>query len=433
MQKTTVKIFFYLFLWAFFQTVLTAGDVTASGVLIEYDRNASISTSPSRFIHDVDREISRFFKAPRVKGNCRVLITPTCNSREVRIIYQNTRTDILIGDDFIESVDDMEFQRSFFSTLLLARFGVKSAKYQLPDWIVAGIEDSLNVRLDSASVVRGGERYYPTIRAFVLSDEMPVFTAIMKVPGLHWEGAARESYGELSRFILEVFAAGSEQADNALGDYAVGFMTGTVGEDELLEATLVRRFKKLNPLFTLEEMLQIGAKRSVFSVYHPLPAAESLEMLSKALEFNVPVIDESGKPSGKYEAIGLERLAEYCVNNPADAGNVKRKILEDLDVLGGGLGSDGRNMLQEMVIALSSLYAGSSRAEIHRLLSCRDRLTAIIKKQAEIEKHLEVLENREITGFWEYRYEIYEFRREDELLSGAGIEYLEGVEARYLE
>jgi hypothetical protein len=432
---------FYFFLLAVLPLAVAAavGNIerTLSGIDVVYEQSADRRSSPVRFIQDVDREITRLFKAPKSAGNCRIVISPVRNPGDVTLRFSDGgRVDILMGDTFRDKIDDPAFQRDFSGALLLARFGVRDAAQKLPDWIAAGIFDALTVRLENIDRVVRTTRNYPLLRA-LLPDYPPDFRATMRVNGVILDGAGREAYSEICRFLLEMYASVSDAKDNALADYAVEMMRGKRREDEIFTATLDRRLRALQPNVAAspETLILQTAIRSVFHASRPRPGAALLVELSGALKTPVELPDREGNPSGTVRDFDCFQLAALYREplNRKSADAARRQIVRQLRDFAAGLPPDIRTSVTDLADRVAELSEQTRESGLADLAASYRRVEEKLKWRAGMEAFMYRTELEKISGFLLFRLELNELFRPDDFLTRRGVVFLDEVEKRYMD
>lgn len=411
----------------------SVGFATASGIRIVYERDSDPARSPARFLDDLDREITRFFRAPKRSGGGRIVISPRHGAGKAAYLAP----DLFIGDGFLNKLEDPEFRRELAGRLLQLRFNLENAAHPPPDWITAGLFDALAARLDSESATRRSRsRHYPLIRTLLNLGMPPDFRVAMQLPGLRLTGSAREAFGEISRFLLDLAASVSDSRDNALAAYAIESMRRDGEEEVIFAGSIGRRLRALRGEQggTAEELIRQLAPALAFNRTFP-PSPERLQTAwEKACTARFELPDRDGRPSGDFREIAIAGLPAFFAVDPTAGELVRRQFEANFDGLLPFFPTDLVAELNLMQQEVRQFRGGRSpEAAAARFDGIRRGVTEKLRRQAAIEEFLDRAERRHVSAFRLFRRELSELFTDHDFLSGGGTAFLEEVEARYLE
>ncbi len=411
------------------------GTGTASGVELLYEPGAERRSEKLDLLREVDRELTRLFRAPPARrGRCRVIFSAARRDDALEMRRSPERTDILLGDRFYEKFEtDSVFRHAVVRALLLARFGAIEGARRLPEWIGAGLDGVIAASHGSGRIARN-VRYYPVLRAFLMTGSVPDFRALSLVENARFSGSALQAFEELSRFLLESAAAASSLKDNALGDYTMMIVSNNRRPEEAYDLTLRRIFGSLSPGVSAEEMLRLAAGRLAFNARTPRPGANSLSLLPGVLQIEYFPLGRDGKiaPGAVKRKAPFETLPGLFRDKHPDAANVRLELVRRIRELGFGFPVEALPYSEKLVMIIEQSNGLDPARESKALLTAAAGLNDALRHQIAVEKELEKMENETITPFLRFRQDLAESSRGNEILTESGKAFLNRIESEYL-
>ncbi len=411
------------------------GTVTGSGVELLYEPGAERRSEKLDSLRELDRELTRLFRAPPARrGRCRVIFSAARRSDALELRRTPERTDILLGDRFYEVYEtDPAFRRKLIRALLLARFAAVEGSRSLPEWIGAGLDGIVAANRSSGRIARN-IRYYPVLRALLMSNNAPDFRELSLVSDPNFNGSALQSFEELSRFLLETASAASSLKDNALGDYVMMIVSNNRRPEEAYDLTIRRVLGAMSPGVPAERMLQLAAERLAFNSRTPRPGDHSQSLLPGVLTIEYSPLGSDGKvkPGAAKTKASFEILPSLFKNRHPDAPNIRLDQTRRLRDFAFGFPVEVLPYSEKIVMILEKSDGSDPEAERKELLAAVAELNAALRRQAAIEKELEKIENETVSPFARFSSDLAEESRSQEMLTERGRAFLNQIEAEYL-
>lgn len=431
------KVFLLLLaatLWGGVWAEEPTGGRTGSGIELWHEKGAERRQSASDLLRELDREITRLFRAPPARrGRCRIFFSAARRDDECRMRRTPAQTDILLGDHFEAAWQtNPAFRRQLLRALLLARFAAVEGDLALPDWVGAGLDGVLDANRTSGRVARN-IRYYPALRALLIAGNAPDFMAAVNLESPRFSGVEEKFYRELCRFLLETTSAVSSLKANALGDYVMAVVSNNRRPDEAWDATLRPRLAAIQPGMSAEALLLFAAERSAFNSRSPRPGTAALAVLPRELAIEYGKLNADG-------SVGLARQQGDYADLPLlfkqrhpQAVGLRDQLVQRLRFFGNTLSESAMPFTEKMIAELQALDGrGDPRDKAAALRAVRSELEAALRTQAAVESELEKQETLHVPLLLLYSDDFSLAAQRDQVLSSEALKFLNQIESEYL-
>ena len=401
---------------------------TASGIAVVYRVGTAQMPGGLQLLRELDREVTRLFRAPPGVGSCKIIIDRAF-TESIAFKSRGKVREILLPESFPEKSSDLQFRGQLTGEILGGRYALQGPLRPLPGWIVYGLE-GIRQNAQSAGRIVRNQQYYPVLRGMMGIDCMPDFRALMQLEDCEFSGSAGAAVCEFGRFLLETYAAVSSVRQNALGDYAAEMLKGERREPDVYRTTLLPvmtsgRHRDLSET----DFFKLYATRAAFNYRSPRPAVALLERLPEVLKFEVHSAAEPRKV-WKGDVMQLPAmLAEKKPEALLAQQQIRLKLQRFFTEFPPEIMSAGGSFLQ----AVSSMSGRSPEAECAALQNGRLELEKQLKNWMKVEKYLEECEQKYVRPGVLFRPELSTVSGDGEFLTPAGIEFFDQVEKKYLE
>ncbi len=416
-----MKIIFttiFLFVTPFFlfgaRAVYDFGWRTSSGITVEYMRGEPRNNTLSREIRELDRELTRIFKAPAVRNRkCSISIA---GDSEVLKISRDSKKNyrVFIGANF-PADKSAAARRDLAGALLAMRFAVEF-NAPLPEWLAAGLEHVRLSNRTSGRIIRNS-RNYPFLRAILSCDSPPDWRNIISAPPAEKYGAELKVYQELSRAAMEIFVSLYTPGNNALGEYAAGMLAKKMPHDELFKKTVEKSAVESSGAKSFEKFMEEMQIKTAFNSRNPRSADYSLRQLER-------ILTVSGKPDAWFTV-----LPERIGSKDVDAVFQRSRMAGELRRFSNGIAPDLTAYAVKLAAMIEKIDGGSSPKELQ---TCYLAFRNALRERLKLESMLEAAEMKHVSPFLIYADELREIERQETVLSAEGIEFLNEVEKKYL-
>ncbi len=416
-----MKIIFttiFLFVTPFFLfgagAVYDFGWRTSSGITAEYRRGAPRHSTLMKEIRELDRELSRIFKAPAAgKRKCRIFIGGDSNVLKISKDRKNNYS-VFIGENFPADKSSAA-RRDLAGALLAMRFAVEF-KAPLPEWLAAGLEHVRLSKRDSGRIIRDS-RNYPFLRAILSCDSAPDWRSIISSPPVEKHRADQKIYQELSRAAMEIFVSLHTPGNNALGEYAAGMLAKKLPHDELFKKTVEKSAIESSGAKSFEKFMEEMQIKTAFNSRNPRPADYSLLQLER-------ILTVSGTSDAWFTV-----LPERIGSKDVDAVFQRSRMAVELRRFSNGIAPDLTAYAVKLAAMIEKIDGDSSPKELQE---CYVAFRNALRRRLKLESMLEAAEMKHVSPFLIYADELREIERQETVLSAEGIEFLNEVEKKYL-
>ena len=398
-----------------------------SGITVVYRAGTSQKPEGLDFLRELDREVSRLFRAPPGTGACRIIID---RAQEDKISFRmrGKVREILLPENFHEAAADFRFRGQLAGELLGGRYGLQGQLRPLPGWIVCGLEGMRQNANTAGRIVRV-QQYYPVLRGLMGVDCMPDFRALMQLEDCEFTGSAGVAVLEFGRFLLETFVRLSSVKNNALGDYTAEMLRGIRREPDVYRATLLQAMTSgRRTKLTEAEFFRIHAERAAFNHRTPRPAEDLLKLLPEKLKYEIPSRSDKGKI---LKGNVMDIPAMMAAGNP-DAVYARMAVQQNLQRFFGEFSPELLAAGGALLSAVAGMSGGDPEAECAAILQGRQVLEKQLKDWSLVEKYLEECEQKFIRPGVLFRSELSTMSDDREFLTPAGKEFFDQVEKKYL-
>ena len=402
---------------------------TASGVIVRYRAGTRHHPGGFEFVRDLDRELTRIFRAPGGAGACVVLVDRAHPAGPVTSSVRGRVREIRLPENFVSRENDPAFRAELAAHILAARFGLPGECRPLPGWIRLGLEGLRRNSLTAGRIVRD-QQNYPVLRGLLGAGYLPDFRALMRLKKCDFSGSAYPAACEFGRFLLETFRRASTLKRNALGDYTAGMLKGDLPESQLYRTFLLpaltgrhRRSAAANEA----EAFRLAAEQAAFNTRTPRPAADLLKLLPDILRFTVSGTD--GKPvSGDAAAI-----PDMLKNKHPASEAARQTVLYQLLRYARMYSPEIMGASGELLNAVSQMTGKAPEKERAALARARNALEIRLAEWARVEAYLEECERKYVNPCLLFQPELSTVSEPDEFLSEAEKAFFDAVEKKYLE
>ena len=401
---------------------------TGSGIKVIYRAGTLQKPDGIALLRELDREVTRLFRAPPGLGACRIIVDRSFTG-SIEFRSRGKVREIFLPENFYEHSADLRFRGQLTGEILGGRYGLRGQLRPLPVWIVLGMEGIRQNAQTAGRIVRV-QQYYPVLRGLMGIGSMPDFRALMQLDGGEFSGSARLAVCEFGRFLLETFARTSSVKQNALGDYAAEMLKGERKEPDIYRTTLLPvmtsgRHKNL----TEEMFFKTYATRAAFNYRSPRPAEELLKLLPEKLTFEVPSPTEKGKTlkGNMMDLPGM--LAEKKMEAIAAQIQIRQKLQGFISEFSPEIAAASGPLFA----AMTSMTGSSPEEERAALEKGRIILETQLKNWMKVEKYLEEAEQKFVRPGVLFQSELSTMSEEQEFLTPAEKEFFNRVEQKYLE
>ena len=402
---------------------------TASGVIVRYRAGTRHHPGGFEFVRDLDRELTRIFRAPGGAGACVVLVDRAHPVGPVTSSVRGRVREIRLPENFVSRENDPAFRAELAAHILAARFGLPGECRPLPGWIGLGLEGLRRNSLSAGRLVRD-QQNYPVLRGLLGAGYLPDFRALMRLKKCDFTGSAYPAACEFSRFLLEAFRRASTLKHNALGDYTAGMLRGDLPEAQLYRTFLLPALtgRRRNAAAVNEaEAFRQAAEQAAFNFRTPRPAAELLKLLPDILRFTVA--GPNGKPVSGDAAMIPDMLHEKHPSAYAARQTIQYRIQQYARMFSPELqGASGE--LLNAVVRMDGKEPEKERAALAR---ARNALEIRLAEWARVEAFLEECERKYVNPCLLFRPELSTVSEPDEFLSEAEKAFFDEIEKKYLE
>ena len=107
---------------------------TSSGITVVFRGGTMQQSGSIEFLRELDRELTRLFRAPPGTGSCRIVVdrqhpVPLAVRSEIQI------REILLSENFAEQRENPVFRAELAGEILAGRFGLRGKIKPLPVWM----------------------------------------------------------------------------------------------------------------------------------------------------------------------------------------------------------------------------------------------------------------------------------------------------------
>lgn len=401
---------------------------TASGVVVRYRAGTRHHPGGFEFLRDLDRELTRIFRAPGGAGACVILVDRANPAGPVASRVRGRVREILLPEDFVSRQADPAFRAELAAHILAARFGLPGECRPLPGWIRLGLEGLRRNSMSAGRIVRD-QQNYPVLRGLLGAGHLPDFRALMQLEECDFSGSAHAAACEFGRFLLETFRRISTLKNNALGDYTAGMLKGDLPEDKLYRTYLLPAITGPRRSGTSDEatFFRLAAEQAAFNGRTPRPAADLLKQLPDVLKFSVM------GPDGKTLSGDIAAIPELLHGKHPAAAAAQQFVRGRLMRYARTFSPEILGAAGELLNELARLSGESPEAERAALVRARRRLEKKLGEQAAVEAYLEACERKFIPPCILFRPELSTVSAPDDFLTGAERAFFDEVEKKYLE
>lgn len=401
---------------------------TASGVTVLYRAGTLQKPGSIEFLRELDREITRLFRAPPGIGSCRILVDRE-HSKPLAVRSRKNIREILLPENFTDFSEDPAFRAELAGEILGGRFGLRGRLQPLPGWIGCGLEGIRQNARSAGRIVRN-QQYYPVLRGLLGIDCIPDFRALMQLEDCRFSGTAGAAVNEFGRFLLETFAGLSSLKRNALGDYTAEMLKGIRKEPDIYRSTLypamtTGRYAGM----TDAEFLRQQAGLAAFNYRTPQSAQNLLARLPGLLDFEVRSPKDTAKILLKGKAADLPGLME---EKKTEALLAQMQLRQKIQRFSSEFPPEILPAAGSLLAALNSITGKDPEKERAALQSGLQKLEQTLKNWQKVEKYLEDCEKQFIRPGLLFRGELSIISGENEFLTGDAQKFFDQVEKKYL-
>lgn len=401
---------------------------TASGITVVYRSDTAQIPGGMALLRDVDREVTRLFRAPPGMGSCTIIIDRSFTEK-IAFKSRGKVREILLPESFVKLSTDFRFRGQLAGEILGGRYGLLGPLRPLPGWIVYGME-GIRQNAQSAGRIVRNQQYYPVLRGLLGIDCMPDFRALMQLEDCEFPGSAGAAVYEFGRFLLETFSGISSVRQNALGDYAAEMIKGERREPDIYRTTLLPVMTSgRNRGLSETDFFKIYAERAAFNYRSPRPAAALLEKIPEMLKYEV----HSATEPRKVWKGNVMQLPAMLAGKKPEALLAQQQIRQKLQRFFSEFPPEIMSAGSSFLHAVSSMAGRSPEEECAALERGRLDLEKQLKNWMKVEKYMEECEQKYVRPGLLFRPELSTISGESEFLTPAGIEFFDQVEKKYLE
>ena len=401
---------------------------TASGIPVVYRPYTVQKQGDLQLLRELDREVTRLFRAPPGLGSCRIIVDRSFTGT-IAFKRRGKIREILLPEAFSDKSSDIRFRGHLAGEILGGRYGLQGRLRPLPGWIVFGMEGVRKNAQSAGRLVRNMQ-YYPILRGLLGIDCMPDFRALMQLDDCEFSGSAGEAVCEFGRFLLETFAGMSGIRQNALGDYAVEMLKGERREPDIYRTTLLPAMTSgRNHGLSEAGFFKLYAERAAFNSRTPRPAAVLLERLPEILTYEVP----SSSDSRKTLKGDVMQLPAMLAGKLPEALAAQQQLLQKLPRFFSEFPPEIIPASRRLLMAVNNMSGRSPEAECAELQKGRLELEKQLQGWMRLEKYLDECEQKYIRPGLLFRSELSTLSGESDFLTPEEIKFFDNVETKYLE
>lgn len=428
------RIFLTIFLSGIFILLTTAAAEleqdgrTSSGIALFYEKGSERDQKLIAEIRDMDRELTRLFRAPDTRGRqCRIIFSPAIPPGRIESVPGQTSYDVLLNDRF-PAATDAELRGKLAGTLLALRFGIKQ-NAPLPDWITAGMEHIRQSNLTSGRISKNA-RYFPILRAMLGASTIPDWRNLVTQSTAKRSGIDLQVYHELSRVTLEILAHASSLTNNGLGDYAAGMLENRREPAELFQATLLRQMDNARPGTPADDLMRQAYTSAAFNFRTPLPANLALEQLPMLLLISY---SRTGKDNKVIQQPGSYTDLPFLFQQKhLEAGLLRDRMTTRLREFNTGLPAEAAVHCENLRFKLEQITETNPEQQAKELHELYQKTIQALKKRQELETMLDNVERSSVSPFLLFENELREANRDNEVLTDAARDFVNQTEKKYL-
>ena len=199
---------------------------------------------------------------------------------------------------------NVEWRRKVYGTLLLAAANARLRSGEnavLPPWLTPALDRLLEARRYEERLL-GGNRRSPVLGALLENDRLPLAATVRAIDPTRFDPAALAWTRELSRAL---FVSGRRK----LASPAYLRKCGEAGNRDPDLWWLARPEKQ-------EREFKTAARQLAWHSLAPRPARWTRKKLPEIRKLKLPVLNDEGKPTGKFEEFDVLELADRLRDRP---------------------------------------------------------------------------------------------------------------------
>lgn len=197
------------------------------------------------------------------------------------------------------------WRRKLYSTILLAAAGARlrhGENAALPPWMTPALDMILEARKYEEQLLIGNRRS-PVLRALLENDRLPAFDAVRSIDPENFDPAAMAWARELGRAL---FVSGGRRLASPEYLRRCGEAAGIRDPDVLWLTTPERQ----------ELDFRRAARMLAWHTLAPRPARWTRKKFAELRKLRLPVLDEEGKPTAKFEEFDVLEVGERLRGRP---------------------------------------------------------------------------------------------------------------------